>query len=59
MTRWELIQAFRKLARILFVEAYHNEDDALLKVKALVIDVLTESDNDLPVKFGADENKGV
>lgn len=56
MTRWELIQAFNKLAKILFISTDLDSDEILLKVKALVIDVLTENTNDVPLKFGASED---
>lgn len=61
MTRWELIQAFHRLAKILFVDGYREEEEVMLKVKTLVIDVLTETQSDgQPLKFGAvdDDTKG-
>jgi len=60
MTRYELIQAFHRLAKILFVEGYRNQEDVLQKVKVLVIDVLTEMQGDsAPVQFGrSDDEKG-
>lgn len=59
MTRWELIQAFNKIARILFIDGYRNQEEALQKVKVLVIDVLTElQGNGHPVKFEVSDDKG-
>lgn len=55
MTRYELIQAFRKIAQVLFLDG-HDEIMTLHKVKAIVIDVLTE--NESPIVFGSDDKTG-
>lgn len=54
MTRWELIKAFRDLARILFVSEYTDPDEALKKVKEIVINVLTEDEEEAPKTFGTE-----
>jgi len=59
MTRWELLQAFHTLARVIFMNG--TEDARTLEqVKRIVLDVITENYQDGPLKFGADdETKGV
>ncbi len=60
MTRYELLQAFYRLARILFMEGQADQDQTIGRVKELVMNVLTENGNEMPLKFGAgdDESKG-
>jgi hypothetical protein len=54
MTRWELIQAFRQIARLLFLEDV-KEKETLARIKVLVLNVLTETDTDAPLKFEAEK----
>lgn len=56
MTRWELLQAFRKIAVILFMEMNHN-DELVKRVRLIVLDVLIENNSETPVFFGAGEDK--
>ncbi len=58
MTRWELLQAFYSLARLLFIESNRiTNEELLIRVKAHVMDVITESGSkESAPRFGVDEN---
>lgn len=56
MTRWELLQAFRKIAVILFMEMDHS-DASTIKLRRIVLDVLVENNSETPVFFGSGEDK--
>lgn len=52
MTRWELIKAFHRLARILMTDE-RSEKETLLMVKEIVLDVLTENVKESPLNFAS------
>ena len=56
MTRWELLQEFHKMAKILFLEDVEDHS-AVCLIKKMVFAVLTENTDSEPLKFEAGDDK--